>query len=384
MRPESPRRYTPLGMGAEEFFRELLRRNCRYVALRWFEDFPNLELGEDIDLLIADEDLKTLEEILHPAEGAVPCDVYTVSGLPATDYRNIAYYPPYLAEQILDRRVLLNGLVSIPSTIDYFLSLTFHALYHKGLKAGIPTSLQNLSPSDNPEHDYARKIAAIAQQCGLVGFEMTMESLDEFLLIQDWRPPLDTLARLAPHNRWVKTRFFSRSEPADPVFRGLSVFVLRDRAKQMKADSEILDLLRTSGFEIVAVKHLSEAEAAVAAKRIRGGNWGCGPWPMSGGGPAIVIVGRDAAPLPVPDELLHEHPLLDNARIPAVKESIRNAMNLRVPESELCNVIHSSDSAQHALEYLQITMSELEEQITNHLRAVCSGLDVQSLQCAPT
>jgi hypothetical protein len=57
-------------MGAEEYFKELLRRNCRYVALRSFEGFPNLELGEDIDLLVADDDLGALEEILHPAEGA--------------------------------------------------------------------------------------------------------------------------------------------------------------------------------------------------------------------------------------------------------------------------------------------------------------------------
>src|SRR4051812_44523307 len=124
--PDSPRRYTPLAMGAEAFFTELLRRNCRYVALRWFEGFPNLEPGEDIDLLVADEDLAVLEEILHPSEGAIPCDVYSVSGLRATDYRNIAYYPPYLAEKMLDRRVLYKGLVSIPSTIDYFFSLTFH------------------------------------------------------------------------------------------------------------------------------------------------------------------------------------------------------------------------------------------------------------------
>ena len=124
VRPESPRRYTPRGMGAEEFFTELLRRSCRYVALRWFEGLPSLEPGEDIDLLIADDDLIALDEILDPTEGAIPCDVYTVSGLPATDYRNIAYYPPYLAEQILDRRMLHQELVSIPSTIDYFFSLT--------------------------------------------------------------------------------------------------------------------------------------------------------------------------------------------------------------------------------------------------------------------
>ena len=95
-----------------------------------------------------------------------------------------------------------------------------------------------------------------------------------------------------------------------------------------------------------------------------------------------MIIGRDANPLPVPEALLHEHPMLDNARIPAAKESIRNAINLCLPESELCNVIHSSDNAQHALEYLQITMPERQEQITNFLRTLCSGDEPHSLQCA--
>jgi hypothetical protein len=370
MRPESPRRYTPRGMGSEDFFKELLRRNCRYVALRWFESFPNLAPGEDIDLLVADDDLDTLEEILHPAEGTIPCDVYTVSGLPATDYHNIAYYPPYLAEQILDRRVLYKKLVNVPSTQDYFFSLAYHAIYHKGLNAGIPTTLENLSPSNNPEHDYLNKIATLGAQCGFDRIELTMESLDEFLLMHDWRPPLDTLARLAPYKRWIMKRFFSNQKPVDPIFRGLSVFVLRERTIRLSAVSKIQELLRESGFEIVAVKYLSDGEAAMAAKRIRGGNWGCGPWPTSGGGPSVVIAARDSNPLPVTDAMLREHPLLDNARIPAAKESIRNAMNLRLSQHELCNVIHSSDSAQHALEYLRITMPEQEEQITTYLRAV--------------
>jgi hypothetical protein len=370
-------------MGAEDLFKELLQRNCRYVALRWFECFPDLEPGEDIDLLVADDDLGALEEILHPTEGKIPCDVYTVSGLPATDYRNIAYYPPYLAEQILERRTLYKKLVCIPSNQDYFFSLAYHAIYHKGLNARIPTTLENLCPSTNPEHDYLNKIASLGTHCGFDCNELTMETLDELLLTHGWRPPLDTLARLAPHNRWIKKRFFSNLEPVDPIFRGLSLFVLRERAKQMKAVFEIQELLREAGFEIITVKHLSDDEATIVAKRIRGGNWGSGPWPTSGGGPSVVIAARDSNPLPVAYAMLNEHPLLDNARIPAAKESIRKAMNLRLKQPELCNVIHSSDSAEHALEYLRITMPEREEQITAYLQAAYAEVR-RSAQIVPT
>jgi hypothetical protein len=366
-------------MTAAAFFRNLLRRNTRYVALRWFEDFPNTIPGEDIDLLVDDADLSVMENILRPEKGGIPCDVYTVSGLPATDYRSMAYYPPYLAEQILDRRVLFKGLLSTPSCADYFLSLAYHAIYHKGLSAGIPTSLQGLAPSDNPEHDYANKLAMLATKCGIDLGEMTMESLEDCLFHRGWRPPIDTLGQLVPNNRWIKRRFFSASSDLNnTIFRGLVVFVLRERVLQLQAEADILEILCSSGFGLLAVKHLPADEAVIAARRIRGGNWGRGPWPTSGGGPATIVVGHDTNPLPVPESLRRHHALLDNARIPAAKESVRNSINSRVPASQQCNVIHSSDSSQHAIEYMRITMPEQEEDIASHLHNIAVNADSHS------
>ena len=244
-KPESPRRYIPPHMTVAAFFKKLLRWNTQYVALRWFEDFPHLTPGEDIDLLVADTDLCAVENILQPEKGGVPCDVYTVSGLPATDYRGMAYYPPYLAEQILKRRVLYKGLFVTPCSVDYCLSLAYHAIYHKGPNAGIPTSLENLALSGNPEQDYAAKIAALATKCGFDYGEMTMEALDDCLSRHGWRPPIDMLAQLARRNRWIKQRFFSgSSDIEDPALRGLAVFVLRERVIRLQAEADILDMLR--------------------------------------------------------------------------------------------------------------------------------------------
>ena len=377
--PESPRRYIPLRTTAAAFFRNLLRRNTRYVALRWFEDFPNITPGEDIDLLVDDADLSAMENILRPEKEGIPCDVYTVSGLPATNYRSMAYYPPYLAEQILDRRVLFKDLLSTPSCADYFLSLAYHAIYHKGLNAGIPTSLHESATSDYPDHDYAKKLAMLATKCGIDYGELTMEALDDCLSHHGWRPPIDTLAKLMPGNRWIKRRFFSASSDfTNPIFRGLVVFVLRERALQLQVEADILEILYSSGFGLLAVKHLRADEAVLAARRIRGGDWGRGPWPTSGGGPAAIVVGHDTNPLPVPESLRRQHALLDNARIPAAKESVRNSINSRVRASQQCNVIHSSDSAQHAVEYLRITMPEREEEIISHLRNVAVDADSHS------
>jgi hypothetical protein len=361
-------------MTVAAFFRKLLRQNTQYVALRWFEDLPHTAPGEDIDLLVADADLSVVENVLRPEKLGVPCDVYTVSGLPATDYRGMAYYPPYLADQILERRVLYKGLVSTPGSADYFLSLSYHAVYHKGPKAGVRSSLENLPLSDSPEHDYAGRLTALATECGIDYGEMTMESLDHCLSQQGWRPPIDILAQLAPGNCWIKRRFFGSSDLDDPVFRGLVVFVLRERAIHLQAEADILEMLRSSGFHILAVKYLRADEVAYAARRIRGGNWGRGPWPISGGGPAVIVVAHDAHPRTVSQTLQQKHALLDNARIPAAKDSIRNALNSRVRRSQQCNVIHSSDCWKHAVEYLRITMPERETEFADQLRIGTRGV----------
>jgi hypothetical protein len=357
-------------MTAAAFFKKLLRHNVRYVVLRWFEGFPEVAPGEDIDLLVADADLFALEQSLLADKGGIPCDVYTVSGLPATDYRGMAYYPPYLAEQILERRVLYKGLFSTPVYSDHFLSLAYHAIYHKGLNAGIATSLANLAASSKSDHNYAGMLENLAGKCRIDCGEITMEALDECLFHHGWRPPLDALAQLATNNRWIKRRFFSNpSNTDDPDLRGLVVFVLRERALQLQAESEILDVLQAAGFKILAVEHLCPDEAALAARRIRGGNWGRGPFPISGGGPATIVVGHDTDPIVVPEHLRRQHALLDNARILAAKETVRNLMNSRVRVSQQCNVIHSSDSAQHAVEYLRIMMPDREVEIVNRLRS---------------
>jgi hypothetical protein len=379
----SARRYVPAGMTAATFFAQLSWRNVRYVALRWFENLPNVDPGEDIDLLIADDDLSILEKILHPDDGSIPCDLYTVSGLPGTDYKTIPYYPPYLAEQILERRVLYNGHFSAPSPGDYFLSLAYHAVYHKGLNSGVPTSLRDLVPCEQPEHDYVDKLRTLASQCGLSDVDITMDSLEDYLADHGWRPPLDALARLAPSNQWVAERFFANTERIDPIFDGLVVFVLRERVAELQAEPEIIEMLRGIGFNIMSVKHLQPHEASSAAQRIRGGNWGRGPFPTSGGGPKIVVVGHDSQPVGVTDAMRGQHPLLENGRIPAAKEAIRKAINDRLRASQQCNVIHSSDNSQHALEYLRITMPEREDEIIQLLHNLSGAANGQATQLSP-
>ena len=208
--PAGPRRYVPADLSVTDLFAELRRRNVRYVVLRWFENLPEVEQGEDLDMLVADEDLPLLTGLLTGGKDGIPCDIYTVSGLRGTAYKRMAYYPPDLARSILEQAVLHPSGCKVPSPQHHFLSLAYHALYHKGPKSGLRSGLPGVRPVSAPEHDYAATLAGLALAAGLepASVTMGMEVLDECLNRSGWRPDTKTLASLAASNSWIRQRFF--------------------------------------------------------------------------------------------------------------------------------------------------------------------------------
>lgn len=352
----------PLRLGVAGFFEELERRKVRYVVLRWFNTLPHVGPEEDVDLLVDDADVSKLLDLLPLGYVGIPCDVYSASGLPGTDYRGVAYYPPQLAEQILANAFKINALCRVPAPSDYFFSLSFHAVYHKGLASGLPTSLPGLKPLRSPDHDYHAVLAELAHRQG-IRCDLTLEGLDDFLAAAGWRPSHDALARLMGHNPWIQARFF-KNPPTGPAWaRGLSVFLIRRVAVERNAVEWLVRLIEQSGFEVLLVKSLTPAERLKAEARIRGGNWRAGPWPVSGGPPALVVVALDLCPRPVPDALRAKHPLLDNGRVHEAKVRVREVFNQSLPAKARCNCIHSSDNAWHALEYLAVVAPEAIESL---------------------
>jgi hypothetical protein len=203
MLPEG-RRFLPADRAAE-FFETLHARGTRYVVIRWFEGLPEQHDG-DIDFLVGDDGLDDFESLLARQPGGICCDVYAESGAPGFSYGGIAYYPPHLARQILDRRVTVAGTVAAPCPEDHFLSLAYHCVYRKGPDSGLPTSHRSVRPVAAPKHDYRRTLAALADKLGLkVGIDM--ESLDHYLGERGWRPPAPILQRLAADNHWIDHHF---------------------------------------------------------------------------------------------------------------------------------------------------------------------------------
>ncbi|MFQ6028985.1 MAG: hypothetical protein ACE5Q6_16010, partial [Dehalococcoidia bacterium] len=122
------RRYVSPVTGVENFYRNLEAQGVRYAILRWFDTLHDLPAGEDIDLIVADEDVDAMERAFGELPGLIPSDVYSASGLPGTEYANMAYYPPAIAQGILERSVLFGNGVRVPCPEDHFLSLAYHAV----------------------------------------------------------------------------------------------------------------------------------------------------------------------------------------------------------------------------------------------------------------
>ena len=197
------RRYAPAG-SLPRLFETLSDQRTDYVVLRWFNGLPQCVDG-DIDFLVADDSLPQFEALLQAPEDGIPCDVYSESGVPGYRYAGMPYLPPAMARQILARRVQMLGPVSVPCNEDHFVSLAYHAVYQKGLRSGLPTSMRCKTTPSPPLHDYRGTLTRLADMLHLK-VEISMEGLDKFLTREGWCPEPHVLRRLARHNNWLRER----------------------------------------------------------------------------------------------------------------------------------------------------------------------------------
>ena len=359
-----PRRYIPHQLGVERFFEELRNSSIQYAVLRWFETLPDVPPGEDIDLLVADGSLDAIREILASGPGVQPVDVYSVTGLPGSDHRGMPYFPPRLAQQLLDSSCLRQGLYSVPAPSEHFFSLAYHALYHKGESSGLASERAGrYRRTRRPDHDYRAVLSTLAQQ---FGFEPpgTLESLDRHLAAHGWRPPSDMLIRLARWNPWLQ-RTLSQRQSARPeyeTYRGLAVFFVREKALERGGIDKAIRLIEQHGFHALRRIEFAPEQSRQVAGSVRGGNWGRGPWTTCGGLPVAAVVVFDTEPVTPTRWQKRQFPLLDNARL-LCKSHIRDRFNGGFPHADHTNVVHSSDNSAEALEYLRLTAPEVVDEV---------------------
>lgn len=363
-RPKT-RRYIDPSLGVKGFFEKLKETDIDYVVLRWFDDLPHIKNGEDIDILVSDKDVDRISVFFTGRKmNGIPCDLYSESGLPGTSFRKMAYYPPHLARTILDSAVWKDQLYRVPDDRHHFFSMAYHVLYHKGEKSGIPGDGDRTAgwPAD---HDYAGVLATLAEKTGMpLPDAFSLENLDMLLKKHGWQPGMDTLEKLSKKNRWVQKTFFSAdpNHHLDPCLHGLSVFILRENGTFALSDIE--QRLFHEGFDLVLSESIPPERRHSASQHIRGGNWGKGPWAVSGGLPAHIMVAVDLDPMPPDDKITRKHTRLTNYRVYKTKLFLRDLVNTGRKQHEQSNAVHSSDNARQALEYIEAICPEKMEMIT--------------------
>ena len=363
--PKTVRRYIDPKMGRDKFFETLNRRRVRYAILRWFEGLPDWPPNEDMDLLIHDDDFSKISDLFIRYPRAIPCDVYSVTAISA--WNRLPYYPPRIAKLILRDRSLWKNLYYIPCREHYFLSLVYHVVFHKAEKSGFPISKDTENPVVVSEHRYTEILTKLAEQVR-IPFQPNLQDMYMLLKGRGWTPPIGTFRKLAERSEWLSSLL---AEKTHDIHGGeLILFTVREWAIHNNWMDFIMDwfVKKSDMFEVIKIKKLDERQQQLASKRIRGGTWGRGPYPVSGGRPSVFIVVYDHNPTPVPEDKKKKFPFIKNGNF-FLKNEIRDEINKHLLLTRWVNCIHSSDDEIEAWEDLEsISCHELIQDVREEIR----------------
>jgi hypothetical protein len=319
----------PRVAGSDDLLRRLNSRGIRYAVINAME-------GLGPALIVDDEDVRRMTALVSPWPTGESVTAYSPGGLPGFAHGDMPFLPPRLARRVLDGATEVNG-ISTASMADCFFVSLYRWVYLEAPLPGEPDAL----PTE-----------AISEHAGRLGLELpkpiSRQTLDTFLSEHDWQPPLDMQERIGCWNTWVADKLRALGEWVGSEPPGLTVFYLRQRALDENKGERILETIRASGFRVLPTPALSAQQLAQITAEVRGGNWGRGPFPLSGGNPGAVYVAHDAMPI-VPDEkTLSQFPLLDDSRIQLAKQAVRDVAHKGLPRQQRYNAMHSTDNAVQA------------------------------------
>jgi hypothetical protein len=251
-------------IGITALIKFLNKNNIKYVLLR---DFNNLTSNKhkDFDFLVADKDYSFVKGYLDKNPGGISIDLWTES---KPNFNGITYYAPTLAKKILDNSIKGEHGTKIPNKKYYLLSYIYHCLYHKGVNSGIPSTNKDIEFLKIPNNKYLKTIRLLTKDLK-INIGGTMEELDEFLASKGWRPKIDTLSKIAVHNKWVKKKYIKKNGDLFPF----SVFILRQHAKDNLIIHLIKNFINKNGCKILNYNSLTGNIRKNVTVNLRGGNW---------------------------------------------------------------------------------------------------------------
>jgi hypothetical protein len=365
--------FIPHKLGLSGVFARFHDQAVQYAVLRWFETLPEKEPDGDVDLLVADDDLPRVLELLNSGPGVQPCDLYTPSGLAESRYLKASYYPPAFARRVLANARPHRGFCQVPSELDYFHSLAYHAVYHKGPNSGLRGCEEFNPRRRRASHNFTLILSDMAARLG-IDADISLRGLHEYLQAERIGPSPDFIVRMAasaPRNAWL-AELAREAEGDVRVDPGLVVWVIRQSAIDAGVEEQITAMIEHHGFMPLRTKRLSPAEIAHGAACTRGGNWGPGPRDHLGGMPVIMIAAFDPEPIKPTRAQRKRFPRVTNART-LVKEEIRQTVNKMIAPAQPINGLHSSDYGAEAHHFLSVFAPELVDVVNDQIAALRAG-----------
>lgn len=352
-----------------QFFSSLNQNRVKYVVLRFFSHAELLESQKDIDILFADEYLEIVDELLVRDNvlslNQIKIDAYSSTGLPGYGFNKMPYYPAFLAQKILEDRILVNDLYFVPNPEIHLLSYIFHVVYHKSEKSGLPVGNEQNVP-DAQGLGVIKEIQAIFPEFHKDISQFTLESLKQYLDKNNWTPSIEWVRKIAGNgSRWLQSLY-----PTQEASFSISVFILRERGALPEIQKQFHTLIYKEKLSIIYARRLSQTEKNIATMYLRSGNWNCGPHLFSGGLPSYVYILYDTSPETVPENIQEIHGHLSNYRFYRLKSDMRKIASQYHHLNGNMNCIHSCDDNSETFEYMKILfpniLVELESRI-NHI-----------------
>ncbi len=272
----------------------------------------------------------------------------------------ITYYPPHLAERIIRGAVIGPANSKIPSPELAFLSFAYHALYHKGLSSGIPSTL-GLKSNKDFENDYKGILQKMVDDLEMP-IDINLESLDQYLYKAGWRPKYDTLAKIASHNEWVREYFF-KSDLTRGI--GLGVFILKQKIFNLGLEDLILKMITDhGGFKIIRTRKFNTAEVSNIADQLRGG-WDSLSHSRTDFLPAMAVIVLNMSV--VKCSKVNTRQINTTGKIKSLKKMLRKKF-----DKDKISLIHSTDFTHEAWEYIEDCFPAEADDIKKEIENICN------------
>lgn len=355
--------YLKKGIGPVSFLRKLNEKKVEYVLLRWWENLPDYPPGEDVNILVKDEQRDFINDLVSDYDSrGVKCDIYTVKGSKKGSRYGIPAFSSNLSLALLRERIFFNG-VFVPSPLTYFASVAYHAVLHKGHNSGVPGF--GMEPTKYV-YDYSTALRKMALNLG-INVDITVTGLFNWLKQQGFAPADDTLSKLVenrPELSILETGLFSDARGGD-----LLVYVIRERmlVEGFLHDFKVF-LEDTFEFDVVDIRMLNAAEKDVCTRQIRGGKWDRGPFKYSGGPPVAFVVAFDYHPEPLASKDQKKQPRMTNKNMIQAKYDFRDQLKL-VLKDGYYNGVHSADNEQDAWYYISQIGKDYHNKIAGEVEA---------------